>query len=232
MEMSPSIGAIAAALSKFQAEVKQPKKDAKNPHFNSKYVKLEGIVDVITEPLKNNGLSYIQNTFTIEQDAAVQTIVMHESGEWIKTDVLKLPALQKKKDGVTEFNAQGAGSSITYARRYQLAGALGIASEEDDDGHDAGSNGRPEQQRQPAQNRQQGSAQASDSNGISPAQVGLCKKLVKEKKVPNDTVFEALSVYSKDRIDALTKWEASKFIEFLNNYEGAAPTTNEGDLTF
>lgn len=231
MEMSQTIGAIAKALSLFQAEVQQPKKDAKNPHFNSTYVPLEGIVDVITEPLKNNSLSYLQNTFTIEQDAALQTIVMHESGEWIKTDVLKLPALQKKKDGVTEFNAQGAGSSITYARRYQLAAALGIASEADDDGHGAGSNGRPEQQRQPAQNRQQGTAQTAESNGISPAQVGLCKKLVKEKHIPNEVVIDVLGTYNAERIDALNKSQGSAFIKWLQEYETAAPTP-DGALPF
>lgn len=54
---------------------------------------------------------------------------MHNSGEWVETDPLTL-----KADKAT---AQGAGSAITYGRRYALAAALGLASDEDDDGNGA-----------------------------------------------------------------------------------------------
>lgn len=135
MQRSESIGAIAAALAKFQGEVKQPKKDANNPYFSSKYVPLEGVVSVITEPLAKNGLSYIQSTATIEEQVIIKTLLMHESGEWIETDELKLPAYQVRKDGTKDFNPQGIGAAITYGRRYSLSAALGIASEDDDDGN-------------------------------------------------------------------------------------------------
>lgn len=135
MQRSETIGSIAKALAKFQGEVKQPKKDANNPYFSSKYVPLEGVVSVITEPLANNGLSYIQSTATVDEQVIVKTLVMHESGEWIETDELKLPAYQVRKDGTKDFNPQGIGAAITYGRRYSLSAALGIASEDDDDGN-------------------------------------------------------------------------------------------------
>jgi hypothetical protein len=62
---------------------------------------------------------------------------MHKSGEYIQSDELVLPAYQTKGGGVKEFNAQGAGSAITYGRRYSLSAILGLASEDDDDGNHA-----------------------------------------------------------------------------------------------
>lgn len=135
MRTSESISNISAALSSFQKEVKQPKKDTNNPFFGSKYVPLEGVVAAITEPLAKHGLSYIQSTGTEEEKVIVTTLLMHTSGEFIESDPLKLPGLQVKKNGDKDFNAQGIGAAITYGRRYSLTALLGIASEEDDDGN-------------------------------------------------------------------------------------------------
>lgn len=130
MNKSDSIKEIAAALSKFQGEVNNPKNIANNPFFNSKYAPLDEVINTIKEPLKKNGLSFIQNpTSTDAGMVSIVTLLMHESGEWIESDPLFL-----KNDKPT---AQGSGSSITYARRYQLSAILGIASENDDDGNGA-----------------------------------------------------------------------------------------------
>lgn len=227
MQKSETIAALATALAKFQSQVKQPKKDADNPFFKSKYVPLEGVQSAIKEPLASNGLSYTQFAVTEGEKIGVATIIMHESGEYIEFDPLYLPGRNAKG-----FDPQSVGSAITYGRRYSLAAALGISSEDDDDGNASSAPARQERPRDEAP-RTSGNAPATapPSNTISEAQVRLCKKLVKEKAVPNDTVFEALGVYGKDRIDGLTKGEASKFIEFLNNYEGAVPTP-DGALPF
>lgn len=128
MKRSESIKELAMALSKFQGEVNNPKNVAENPFFNSKYAPLDVVINVIKEPLKNNGLSYVQEP-TSEDGVTVSmvTTIMHSSGEWIESNALKL-----KNEKPT---AQGSGSSITYARRYQLTAMLGIASEDDDDGN-------------------------------------------------------------------------------------------------
>lgn len=140
MRHSESLNEIAEALSNFQAEVKQPKKDKDNPFFRSKYVPLESIVSVIAQPLKNNGLSYFQSIGTNGENVTVTTLVMHKSGQFIESDPVEAPALQTRKDGVKEYNAQGVGSGSTYLRRYSLAAALGIASEDDDDGNSVSGN--------------------------------------------------------------------------------------------
>lgn len=130
MNKRDSIKELATALSKFQKEVKNPRNIAINPFFNSKYAPLDEVINVIKEPLAKNGLSFIQMPNSEDGNlVSVITVLMHESGEWIESEPLKL-----KNEKPT---AQGSGSSITYTRRYQLSEVLGIGSKDDDDGNSA-----------------------------------------------------------------------------------------------
>lgn len=138
MNKSESIAALAEALAKFQSEVKQPFKDKSNPFFNSKYVPLENIVEVITQTAPNHGLSFIQYPVNNENKVGIVTMLMHKSGEFIQTEpIFALPGKQ---------DAQGAGSVITYLKRYSLAAVFGITSDEDDDGNSASA---PQQNKAP-----------------------------------------------------------------------------------
>jgi hypothetical protein len=125
METSPEIKQLAGALSAFQSEVGNVGKDGLNPYFKSKYATLENVVNTVREPLHKNGLSFSQFP-TGENELA--TILMHNSGEWIKATAKMTP-----KDA----SPQGQGSAITYLRRYALSAILGLATEEDDDGNAA-----------------------------------------------------------------------------------------------
>jgi len=129
MKRSESIANIAAALCKFQSECPAPKKIAENPHFKSKYSPLEEIISTIKPHLSKNGLSFFQSTTTEGENICVTTLILHTSGEFIESEPLKLP--------MGKVTAQGAGSAVTYARRYSLCAALGIAAEDDDDGNAA-----------------------------------------------------------------------------------------------
>lgn len=133
MKFSESTKNIFKALADFRKEVLQPKKDADNPFFESKYVPLENVIDVIDKVAPAHGLSYFQNTTTDEMArAGIQTTITHESGEYIIFDWLFM-----KPDKNTP---QGIGSAITYGRRYTLSSAFGIASDVDDDGNEASGN--------------------------------------------------------------------------------------------
>ena len=127
MNKSESIQKIATALAKFQGEMKNPPKNADNPFFKSKYCALDTIIDTIRPVMAKHGLSFIQSCSAVGAEVAVTTLVMHESGEWIESDPMTVHA--------TKLDPQGAGSAITYNRRYSLSAVLGIASEEDDDGN-------------------------------------------------------------------------------------------------
>ncbi len=127
MEKSQSIENLAKALSKFQEEVGNVKKDSTNPFFKSKYASLENVINTIREPLGKNGLSFSQIPCGENQ---LLTILMHISGEYISATMKMTP-----KDNTP----QGQGSAITYARRYAISALLGIATEDDDDGNMASS---------------------------------------------------------------------------------------------
>ena len=123
MEKSDSIKALAAALTKAQAEMSGAKKSAKNPFFKSNYANLEEVINCVKEPFANNGLSFMQFPVSADGFAGVNTIILHESGEYIGQEFMLKCA---KND------PQGMGSAITYAKRYGLQGAVGLPSEDDD----------------------------------------------------------------------------------------------------
>lgn len=124
MEKSESTKEIAKALAQFQAKVEKVTKDATNPFFKSKYASLENVIDTVAAPMILNGLSFAQ----FPDGDGLTTIIMHESGEWISaTAKLELKG----------HTPQDQGSAITYMRRYALSAALGLATEDDDDGNAA-----------------------------------------------------------------------------------------------
>jgi len=129
MQKSESIKHIASALNKAQAEMSGAKKGANNPFFKSKYADMNSVVDAVRIPFCNNGLSYSQFPIMQDNKVGVETILMHESGEWM-SDILVLPMVKQ--------DPQAAGSAITYAKRYALQSIAGIPSE-DDDGNAASS---------------------------------------------------------------------------------------------
>jgi len=136
MQKSESIKHIAAALNKAQAEMSGAKKGANNPFFKSKYADMNSVVDAVRIPFCNNGLSYSQFPIMQDNKVGVETILMHESGEWM-SDILVLPMVKQ--------DPQAAGSAITYAKRYALQSIAGIPSE-DDDGNAASSQKAPAKQ--------------------------------------------------------------------------------------
>ena len=129
MEHSENMSKIAAALAAFQSDVKDPSRDGENPHFRSKYVQIDGLLAAVRPILAKHGLSVVQSTGGNGQDISVSTLILHTSGEWVQTDALVLKAVKA--------DPQGAGSAVTYGRRYSLSAALGVAWDDDDDGNAA-----------------------------------------------------------------------------------------------
>ena len=130
MKKSESIKNIAAALAKFQAEVRDPRKEADNPYFKSKYVTLDALVDCVRPVLAKHGLSFLQEPAGDGQNISVTTTLFHESGEWLESEPFVMKA--------AKVDPQGAGSAVTYGRRYTLQAILGVTwCEKDDDGNAA-----------------------------------------------------------------------------------------------
>lgn len=115
---------LAAALVKAQAEMTGAKKDTDNLFFKSKYADLASVDAAIGPAAAKHGLGYIQIAHNFDHAAAIETIIIHESGETFACGVVVVP--------VSKADAQGFGSAMTYARRYSLAAAFGVCPEDDD----------------------------------------------------------------------------------------------------
>jgi hypothetical protein len=119
---------IASALVKAQKAFGPALKSSTNPHFKSKYADLAACVEAVIDGLNTNGIYLAQVCHESESGVTVETKLIHESGEEFSAGKLHVPA--SKQD------PQGYGSALTYARRYSLMAACGIAPE-DDDGNSA-----------------------------------------------------------------------------------------------
>lgn len=125
MEKSESIKNIAIALNEFQRDVETIKKTETNPFFKSKYASLNDILNVIRQPLADNGLSFVQFP---KGKYCLDTMLLHTSGEWLSESYEMQP---------TKNDPQGAGSVITYQRRYALGAILRLNIDVDDDANAA-----------------------------------------------------------------------------------------------
>lgn len=115
---------VAAAFVKAKRAFGPALKDKTNPAFRSKYADLGACLEAVEDALLTNGIALIQQTFDDDTGVTVETVFMHESGEELRGGRLHVPA--SKQD------PQGYGSALTYARRYSLMTACGIAPEDDD----------------------------------------------------------------------------------------------------
>ena len=128
MKTSDSIVNISKALLDAQRKMGAVSKDAKNPFFKSSYASLNNVREAVMPALNESGITLLQPTTSKEGKVYVETILLHESGEFISGDTEAV--LAKVND------PQSLGSAISYARRYGLMSTLGLAAE-DDDGNSA-----------------------------------------------------------------------------------------------
>lgn len=115
---------VASAFVKAQKEFGPALKSSTNPHFKSRYADLSSCIEAVIDALNANGIALMQRVSPSENGVIVETVFVHESGEMINCGQLHVPAVKQ--------DAQGYGSALTYARRYSLMAACGIAPEDDD----------------------------------------------------------------------------------------------------
>ena len=115
---------IAKAFVAAKREFAPALKTSTNPHFRSKYADLAGCLEAVNDALLNHGIAVYQETFDDDTGITVETVFLHESGESLRGGKLHVPAAKQ--------DPQGYGSALTYARRYSIMAACGIAAEDDD----------------------------------------------------------------------------------------------------
>ena len=120
----PQVNEVYAKLIEAKKQFGKALKNANNPHFKSRYADLQSVLDAISEALQDNGLFVSQNGESIDGKPYLRTIVFDANGSIVDFGVLPIKTI---KD-----DAQAFGSGLTYARRYALMSAFGLAPEDDD----------------------------------------------------------------------------------------------------
>jgi hypothetical protein len=143
---SETIGAIAAALAKAQAQLVNPEKsligtiradEAGGSERSFRYAPLSSGLDIVRKTLSQHEIATVQTTLIDETAGIVRlnTVLAHASGEWIASD---WPVC-----AITETAApHRMGAALTYARRYALFTLVGIAGEDDLDAPDLTPSGK------------------------------------------------------------------------------------------
>lgn len=130
---------IATALLQAKRNFGPALKNKTNPAFKSAYANLAACLDAVDQPCLDAGIILYQETFEDATGVTIETVFLHESGESLRCGKLHVPA--SKQD------PQGYGSALSYARRYSLMTACGIAAE-DDDGQAASKPSQPPDKQQ------------------------------------------------------------------------------------
>lgn len=169
MNMSDSIKEIAAAIIKVQGELPAVPKDSTNPITHSKYANLDSINKSLLPVTSKYGIAVTQYPVSANGQIGCGTLLLHSSGEFIEYAPYMITVDKNKRMS----SAQEGGSTITYAKRYQLSAIFGIVSDGDDDGQsqsgqyqDTQQNSR-NQQSDPRQGQQDGygSSQGQQESG-------------------------------------------------------------------
>ena len=187
---------IAAAMVKAQQAFGPALKTSSNPHFRSKYADLAACVEAVIDALNQNGIALLQPTHECESGVMVETLFLHESGESLSAGKLHVPS--SKQD------AQGYGSALTYARRYSLMAACGIAPE-DDDGNAAAAASKPAPAKaaaKPATKAQASAPAAGAPEMLNEEQVASITALASEVGKPLKDICTAYKVGSLNFIPA------------------------------
>jgi hypothetical protein len=219
---SETIGAIAAALAKAQAELTNPEKSLvatirspfpREPERTFRYAPLSSGLDVIRKTLGRHEIAAVQST-EIDKEAGIirlTTILAHASGEWLASDwpvcVLADTAAPHRM-----------GAALTYARRYSLFSLVGIAGEDDLDAPDL--NVRPGPAGAP--NRKEGLAQGSDAQGFSAGSLARPRAVRSEVETRRSTMAPVASAPLREQLSAVLRDELLGEVTKLRDVDEAA----------
>jgi hypothetical protein len=137
---SHSVGALAAALAKAQAEIQNPEKSLtatilspfpREAVRSFRYAPLSSGLDLVRKCLGRHEIATVQATAIDGESGLIRltTTLVHASGEWVSSD---WPVCSVGETAAPHR----LGAALTYARRYALFTLVGIAGEDDLDAPD------------------------------------------------------------------------------------------------
>ena len=195
MNSSATVKELATALAIVQGQLTFAKKDSKNPFFKSNYADLESVWDACRSLLSDNGLAIMQFPGDyVDGNMTLTTVMTHSSGEWVAQN-MSLP--------VSKPDAQGAGSAITYMRRYALAAIVGVV-QADDDGNSAS---------------EKATVVADKATSITPQQIASINALIEQTNSDMDKLCE---YFKKPNLILFDRHQATNAIAMLQKKLGVA----------
>ena len=190
MEQSDLIKALAVALPLVEGATK----DKLNPHFKSKYADLSSVIEAI-RPVAAHGIWFRQAPVENANGACIETFYVHSSGYQMSAGQCYVPA--------SKNDAHGFGSAMSYARRYGLLAAFGIAPD-DDDGNAAVTHSK-------AQTAMKAPAKPAMEPPCSDVDVTRITELAEAAGVSLDVIKESYLV------DDIAKLNATQAMKTINN---------------
>lgn len=127
METTDKAAELMAMLAEAQAEMPNPKKsrEGQKGYQKYKYATLDSVLDIVKGPLNKRGIFLTQPTGKTDNGLMlVQTVVFRDGAQMVLDS----------KPYEYDSDPQEFGKRETYARRYSLLTAFGLAGEEDTDG--------------------------------------------------------------------------------------------------
>ena len=195
MTHSEQINELLAALSAAQAEIEHAAKDKTGQvgQQKTRYADLASVWEACRPALTKWKLSVTQWPKSEGNKVTVETMLGHSSGQWIREE-LTLHAVNA--------SPQAVGSAITYARRYALAAAVGVAPD-DDDGQAAQGNRDP---KQPAKQQTNGQAQPTAAQPTAAQPPAVKPPVAKVGTASNPPMQLEQPVQAKPPLERLKDW--------------------------
>lgn len=211
MKLSDDTTKLVPALIAARAQMVQPKMDATagKGSYSYEYATLQANIAAVDNAIKGTGLDWRQDVTSdpVAHTVSVTTLIEEKSGQYIQFGPLTMP--------VEKPTAQGYGSAITYARRYSLTAAMGIAADSDDDGQAAaGQNNSNQQQKytqQPAKDYQKPKETIEEAiqhkvteyaKLVQAKPVEMYKQIITKLKLPN----KPASALTRNEAGEIYRW--------------------------
>lgn len=196
--MAEEIKGLATLLAEAQAEMPNPKKNREGQKGYQKYnyATLDAVVDIIKKPLNSRGIFLTQPCErTNDGNMRVQTVVLYGS-ERLVLDT---------KPYEYDSDPQEFGKRETYARRYSLLTAFGLAGEDDTDGDTGPAKAAPKSNPKAAKKQPNKTQQVPDRRTRMLAKVAQHKATLMERGLSEDGLNAFLTAhYNVDSPDKLT----------------------------
>ena len=214
--MAEETKSLATLLAEAQAEMPNPKKsrEGQKGYQKYKYATLDAVVDIIKKPLNSRGIFLTQPCEkTDDGTMRVRTVVMHGS----ESLVLDTKPYEYDSD------PQEFGKRETYARRYSLLTAFGLAGEDDTDGDTGPAKAAPKPASKAAQPKK--AQQVPDRRTRMLAKVAKYRATLMERGLSEDGLNAYLTAhYNVDSPDKLTDEQlidyGKQLAKTVEEYEG------------